>query len=96
MNVILTNPSFYIELSLESIKLFTKNSCSIYPVWLGKNRAIMRDVVAYFQKYPPETLVDALHIVGHFGLSGQGALESPDIQYFKKPDKMLDKDRVFW
>lgn len=96
MNIVLTNPDFYVELSLDEIKIFTKKSCSVYPVWLGKNRAIMREAIAYFQKNPPQSLFEALHIVGHFGLAGQGTSDRPQLENFRESDKTLDKDQIFW
>lgn len=96
MNTVLTNPDFYVVLSLDQIKIYTKNACSIYPIWLGKNRAIMREAVAYFQKNPPESLSEAMHIIGHFGLAGQGANDAPQLDLFKKSEKSLDKDKIFW
>ena len=96
MKIIQTNPDFYIEISLEEIRLCTPLACSIYPVWLGKNRAIMRDVVAYFEKHPPETLVDCLHIISIFQLNGQRCSEPPLKELFKKDKKGLDKPSIFW
>lgn len=94
--MVLSNPDFYITLSYEEICLFTKTSCSSYPIWLGRNRAIMREVMNYFQKNPPETLYDCLHIIGKFGLSGQGSSRKPDKTRFKKAEKGLDKEQIFW
>lgn len=96
MKTVLTNLNFYVVLSLDEIRIYTKNACSVYPVWLGKNRAIMREVVSFFQKNPPHTLYDCLHIVGHFGLAGQGTKDKPNIDFFRNPEKTIDKDQIFW
>ncbi len=93
---IITNPHFYLELSQEEIKICTPLACSVYPIWLGKNRAVMRDAIEYYEKHPPNDIVECLHIVGHFGLSGLGSREAPVKELFKEDKKSLDNDRIFW
>lgn len=96
MSTIQSHESFYVSLSNEEIIIFTKISCSSYPVWLGKNRAIMRDVVKYFHKHPPETLIDCLSIIGKFGLNGIGSNAKPDPKNFKKSKNTIDNSAIFW
>ena len=96
MKKIQTNQKFYIELSPEEIKICTPLACSCYPIWLGKNRAIIRDVVAYFEKNPPKTLIECLHIIGHFELNGHGSHEKPVKELFEKDAKDLDNEKTFW
>lgn len=97
MKIIQSHPSFYLELSPEEIRLCTKEgACSTYPVWLGKNRAVMREAIRYFEKNPPQTLFDCLHLFGHFGLEGQSCGRNPIRELFTKEEKPLDSERVFW
>lgn len=96
MTKIQKHPTFYVELSSECIKVVTRLTVSIYPIWLGKNRAIMRDAVAYFNRHAPETLGECMEIVSRFSLSGQGSNESPNSENFGESTKTIDKHKIFW
>ena len=59
MKIIQAHPTFYVELSPEEIFICPKQGiCSSYPIWLGKNRAIMRDVISYFENYYTVTMAN--------------------------------------
>lgn len=96
MNKIIKRQSFYVELSLDEIKIATRQTVSLYPIWLGKNRAIIRDVVACFDKTQPETLYECLHIIGHYGLNGQSTNEKPINDFFLSEENAIDKHKKFW
>ena len=97
MKIIQAHPTFYVELSQEEIFLCPKQGiCSSYPIWLGKNRAIMRDVIAYFEKNPPDTLVDCLAMIGKFELNGLSSHREPIPDLFSEGDGGLDTEKTFW
>lgn len=96
MITIQNHEDFYIYISKDNIQVCTRLSCSSYPVWLGKNRAVMRDVIKHLEKNPPDTLVDFLDIVGKFNLHGIGSNEKPNKDFFKKDDNTIDNNKIFW
>lgn len=74
MQQIFRGKNFYIILRKDEIIFAEKyNGVSTYPKWLGKNRAVMRNAQKAIRKDPPKTLIDFLHYVGHFELSGTKA-----------------------
>jgi len=97
MKIIQAHPTFYVELSPEEIFICPKKGiCSSYPIWLGKNRAIMRDVIAYFEKNPPQTFLDCLAIIGRFELNGMSSYRKSIPDLFSEDDEELDTPKTFW
>lgn len=97
MKIIQAHPTFYVELSPEEIFICPKQGiCSSYPIWLGKNRAIMRDVISYFEKNPPRTFVECLEIIGRFELNGMGSHRQIIPELFPEDDEALDTPKTFW
>ena len=97
MKIIQTHPTFYVELSTDEILICPKTGvCSSYPIWLGKNRAIMRDAIAYFEKHPPETFIECLEIISRFELNGRGTRRKGIPELFTEPEKVVDKPQTFW
>lgn len=97
MKIIQAHPTFYVELSQEEIVICPKNGiCCSYPIWLGKNRAIMRDVIKHFEKHPPQTFVECLGIVGKFELNGISGGNKCIEAYFTKEEKSIDSNKIFW
>lgn len=85
MDEIYSREKFYVILRKDEILLANKaNGVSSYPVWMGKNRSVMRVALKAFRKDPPETLVDFLSFVGHFGLCGGSSSEQFDESLLKK------------
>lgn len=56
----------------------------------------MRDVIAYFEKNPPDTLVDCLAIIGKFELNGLSSHREPIPDLFSEGDGGLDTEKTFW
>lgn len=97
MKIIQAHPTFYVELSPEEIIVCPKRGiCCSYPIWLGKNRAIMRDAIRYFEKHPPTTFTECLGIISKFQLNGMGSGSKVQESYFTKEEKSLDSEKVFW
>lgn len=97
MKIIQTHSTFYVELSTDGIILCPKSGiCSSYPVWLGKNRAVMREAIAFFEKNPPETIIEFMEVVSKFELNGIMAHTKRIPELFTDPDKPLDETRTFW
>ena len=97
MKIIQAHPTFYVELSPDEILLCPKTGiCSSYPIWLGKNRAIMREVIAYFEKNPPQTFIECFEIISKFEMDGLGSSKKPVKEIFTEDDKTLDSPKTFW
>lgn len=93
---ILKRPTFYIELSNKEIRVATKIEVSVYPVWLGKNRAVMKNAIKKFLSEDPMTLYDTMDLVGKFGLDGVNLPEKPNKDNFGKPNKINKKNSIFY
>lgn len=97
MKTFQSHASFYVELSPEEIKVCPKHGVpTSYPIWLGKNRAIMREAIADFKKNPPETFVDCIGRAAHLGLCGMGSHTPTIPELFTESQKSLDNDKIFW
>lgn len=97
MKIIQSHPTFYVELSPEEIFLCPKHGVgSSYPVWLGKNRSVMRTVIRRFEKDPPKSFLDCLDIIAHYELNGVSSRKKALPELFTKTEKSLDNERVFW
>lgn len=96
MERITPGTGFYIEYEKEEIRLFTKHSCSVYPIWLGKNRAVMKKALAELKEYPPETLVAFLELISKYKLTGLVGSAVTQTDLLKYRDKSLDKNPLFF
>ena len=97
MKIIQTHTMFYVELSLEEIRICPKKGvASVYPIWLGKNRAIMRNAIKAFEKDPPQTLIDCLSLIGRLGLEGMSSSKKIIPELFTEKEQSLDKTQTFW
>ena len=97
MKTIQSHESFYVELSPEEIRICPKHwEVTVFPVWLGKNRAIMRDAISYFEKNPPQTFVECIEATSRLGLVGMGSHAKKIPELFTEIDNSLDDVRVFW
>lgn len=97
MKTIQTHASFYVELSPDEIRVVPKTGIiSVYPIWLGKNRAIMRDAINAFKKNPPQTPIECLELTSHLGLEGMGGHGERIDELFVESEKSIDKPQIFW
>lgn len=97
MKTIQTHAKFYVELSPDEIRVCPKYGyCSTYPIWLGKNRAVMREALAYFAKNPPQTWLECIELLSRLGLNGMSSRQKSIPELFVDPKEDLDNDKVFW
>jgi len=96
MERITPGTGFYLEFNKTEIRLFTQHGCSTYPIWLGKNRAVMKKIVAILREDPPLTLVDFLDMVSKYNLTGLGSNVVIHRELLTKHDKGLDKPQLFF
>ena len=97
MRTIQTHTNFYIEMSPEEILICPKfGLCTTYPIWLGKNRAIMRNAIALFEKDPPKTFVESIGLAGRLGLIGMSSSHNVIPELFVEEEEDLDSNRIFW
>lgn len=97
MKTIQTHTNFYIEMSPEEILICPKfGLCTTYPIWLGKNRAIMRNAIALFEKDPPRTFVESIGLAGRLGLIGMSSSHDVIPELFVEEEEDLDNNRIFW
>lgn len=96
MKTIQTHASFYVELSPDEIRVCPKHGViSVYPIWLGKNRAIMRDALNAFKKNPPKTHLECIELTSRLGLAGMGG-HGDKIEELFVEEKNVDKNQIFW
>lgn len=97
MKTIQTHALFYVELSPDEIGIYPKNGInSVYPIWLGKNRAIMRDAIKAFEKDPPQTFIECIELVSRLGLEGMGSHNKAIPELFMDKEESLDDTKIFW
>lgn len=97
MKTIQTHALFYVELSPEEIRICPKHGISsVYPIWLGKNRAIMRDAIKTFEKEPPQTFIECIEMVSRLGLEGMGSHVETIPELFIDTEESLDDMKIFW
>ena len=70
--------------------------CTTYPIWLGNNRAIMRNAIALFEKDPPKTFVESIGLAGRLGLIGMSSSHNVIPELFVEEEEDLDSNRIFW
>lgn len=96
MERITPGTGIYIEFDKTQIILFTEHGSSVYPVWLGKNRATMKKAIATLRTSPPETLITFLEFISNYRLTGLIGSFPVQKNLLKYRDKSLDKPQTFY